>query len=174
MMDSLSVLVLRPLPDLNKKIVLWNIRGRNGDEFILHALEIISKHKPTIFIFLTKADELRGRQIQYRLGFQNFRYINPHGKPGGVWLFWQSIVNIVLFNDGNVDFFHALFHFIPDQPEVLLTGLHAMSSRILRAHFWRGMQDNLPPLATPWLVMGDMNEVTNQGEKKGGRTFRHA
>ncbi|KAL2940936.1 hypothetical protein RDABS01_029286 [Bienertia sinuspersici] len=156
--DSPTVLVQRPLPNLNMKIVLWNIRRGNGDEFIPHALEIISKHKPTIFIFLeTKADDLRGDK-------SNIAW-------GGIWLFWQSSVDIVLFNDGNADFFDALFHFSPDHPEVLLTGLHAPSSRIPRSHFWKGMQENLPPPATPWLVMGDMNEVTNQTEKWEGAPF---
>ncbi|KAL2928959.1 hypothetical protein RDABS01_034370 [Bienertia sinuspersici] len=87
---------------------------------------------------------------------------------------WQSSVDIVLFNDGNTDFFHTLSHLSPDQPEVLLTAMHDPNTHSSRARFWRGMQDNLPPSATPWLVMGDMNEVTNQNEKVGGRTFRHA
>lgn len=34
------------------------------------------------------------------------------------------------------------------------------------------MQQNQPPKETPWLVVGDLNEVTSQAEKSGGRSFR--
>lgn len=34
------------------------------------------------------------------------------------------------------------------------------------------MQNNLPPNDTPWLVLGDFNEITSQVDKIGGLPFR--
>lgn len=50
--------------------------------------------------------------------------------------------------------------------------MHAPSSPGPRHQFWREVKDNLPLPDTPWLVVGDMNEVTSQAEKMGGRPFR--
>lgn len=36
------------------------------------------------------------------------------------------------------------------------------------------MQNNLPPTDTPWLVLGDFNEITSQADKVGGRPFRES
>ena len=36
------------------------------------------------------------------------------------------------------------------------------------------MQEDLPPDGTPWVVLGDFNEVTTQSEKSGGRPFRQS
>ena len=34
---------------------------------------------------------------------------------------------------------------------------------------WNDLQNNAPPQDTPRLVIGDMNEITRQSEKVGGR-----
>lgn len=52
-----------------------------------------------------------------------------------------------------------------------MTGMYVPSVQRDRHRMWNALQDSLPPFSTPWMVSGDLNEVTNRGEKSGGRTF---
>ncbi|KAL2902013.1 Immunoglobulin superfamily member 6 [Bienertia sinuspersici] len=125
---------------IDMKIILWNIGwgGGDTDEFIPRAWEIIYKHHLTIFIFLeTKSDDVRARKVLLRLGFQKSKCVHLHGR--------REKVDLVLFNEGNDDFFHALFHFSPNQSKILLIGVHAPSERPTRRAFWRNLQSELPP-----------------------------
>ncbi|XP_021770766.1 uncharacterized protein LOC110734956 [Chenopodium quinoa] len=64
---------------------------------------------------------------------------------------------------------HALFKLSPADLEVLITGVHAPSAAKDKIMLWNNLGENPPPSNTPWLLMGDMNEVVNQSEKMGGR-----
>ncbi|KAL2936222.1 Exodeoxyribonuclease III [Bienertia sinuspersici] len=163
----------RPFSALNMKIALWNIRGACSDKFMRHAWDIIQKHKPSIIIFLeTKCDERRGLQVKQRLSFTDYKVMNPRGKRRGIWLLWKPPVDLILFTDNDANYFHGLFRFSPTSPEVLLTGIHAPSTSTPKSRLWRDMQDSLPPPTTPWMIVGDLNEVTSQSEKHDGRKFR--
>ncbi|XP_021753742.1 uncharacterized protein LOC110719145 [Chenopodium quinoa] len=156
------------------KFILWNVRGACRDEFIPHARHLVNIHKSTVFVFLeTKSDDLRARQIMLQLGFHDFKAIEANDKRGGIWLLWKSTVDIADYKE-DFSFFHVLFHFKNTNNEALITGMHAPSTPKERHEMWREMQSDLPPPGTPWLLFGDLNEVTSQNEKSGGRIFRHA
>lgn len=103
----------KPMPNLNIKIILWNIRGGSSDTFIPHALTIIQAQNPSIFIILeTKSDDSRARHVCRRLGFMDFKAIPASGLRGGIWLFWKNNVDLILYNE-RPNYFHSLFHFSP-------------------------------------------------------------
>ena len=137
------------MPNLNMKVILWNIRGGSSDTYIPHALTIIQAQNPSIFIILkTKSDESRARQVCRRLGFLDFKAISVAGLRGGIWLLRKNNVDLVLYNE-RPNYFHSLFHFSPDKHDVLITGMHAPSSSTARYQLWNDMQQNLPPYDTP-------------------------
>ncbi|XP_021750991.1 uncharacterized protein LOC110716653 [Chenopodium quinoa] len=163
-----------PFLDLDMKIVLWNVRGASRNEFIPHALEVISSHKPSIFIILeTKSDVTRASQVSNLLGFDKFEFVKPNGLRDGIWLMYKSNVELIDYIEGHTrNYFHALFKFSSDSKEVLLTAVHAPSSPSKRHRLWNDLHSSLPPDDTPWLFLGDLNEVTNPSEKSGGLKFR--
>uniref|UniRef100_A0A803MEG3 Uncharacterized protein n=1 Tax=Chenopodium quinoa TaxID=63459 RepID=A0A803MEG3_CHEQI len=65
-----------------------------------------------------------------------------------------------------------LFHFSNNTPEVTITGMHASSVPKERHLDWKRLKQSIPPSDMPWLILGDLNEVTKQSEKSGGRPFR--
>ncbi|XP_056692196.1 uncharacterized protein [Spinacia oleracea] len=156
------------------KVCMWNVQGACRDLFLSHAKEVIGSHHPDIFIFLeTKSDGSRGREVMRLLNYDDCRIVRPVEKRGGIWLFWKKTVDLIDFDSEN-NHFHSLFHFKNLGKEALVSGLHAPSSSGARHKYWRGMQGDLPPPTTPWLVLGDLNEITAQSEKKGGRAFKPA
>ncbi|XP_057248280.1 uncharacterized protein LOC130590240 [Beta vulgaris subsp. vulgaris] len=155
------------------KIIAWNVRGASNNAFVPHAWDVVRFHNPSIFvIFETKAEECRARQVSKLLGFDDFKAMPPHGLKGGIWLMWKRNIDLVSWSEVSPYYFHSLFKFSPNQPEVLITGMHAPSTAKERHQIWRNMEQNLPPDQVPWMVVGDLNEVRNQGEKSGGRVFR--
>ncbi|XP_021765748.1 uncharacterized protein LOC110730268 isoform X1 [Chenopodium quinoa] len=160
-------------PNLNMKVVLWNVRGATRNDFIPHAWDIIATHKPSIFIILeAKSNGVRALEVSRMLGFDGLRFIEPNGSRGGIWLMFNAGVELILYNPKSINFFHALFKFKPHNTEVLLTGIHAPSNPSERHRMWNNLKNDLPPDDTPWLVLGDLNEVTSPTEKMGGRNFR--
>ncbi|XP_056685189.1 uncharacterized protein [Spinacia oleracea] len=163
---------LRPLPCLNMKIVMWNVRGASKNDFLPHAWSIIDKQHPTVFVFLeTKADDLRARQVMLQLGFHDFKVVQANSRRGGIWVFWKNTVDLVTFSVGDYHF-HGLFHFKNVKEEALVTAMHAPSKAMQCHQVWKDMQADLPPATTSWLLVGDLNEVTSHSEKSGGRDFR--
>ncbi|XP_021764620.1 uncharacterized protein LOC110729219 [Chenopodium quinoa] len=163
-------------PDLNMKIVMWNVRGAFRNEFIPHAWDVIVAHKLSIFIILeTKSDGTRYTRVSKLLGFDKFEFIKPNGLRGGIWLMYNNNVQLIDYVEGHTrNYFHALFKFSPDSKEVLLAAVHAPSSPAERHRLWNELQASLPPDNTPWLFLGDLNEVTNPFEKSGGLKFRQS
>lgn len=150
---------------INYNLFYWN-------EFIHSAWSIIDAQNLSVFILLeTRSDDHRAREVMQQLRFHDFRVVPPTDKRGGVWLFWKNTIDLILFSSAE-NMFHVLFKFHNIKPEVLFTGIHAPSVPAPRHRLWRSMEENLPPPETPWLVVGDMNEVTSQADKKGGRLFR--
>ena len=173
LMSSSVVPHPKNLPDLNMKIIAWNVRGASNNAFVPHAWDVVRIHKPSILIiFETKAEECRARQVTRLLGFDDFKAMPPHGLKGGIWLMWKRSIELVSWSEVSPYYFHSLFKFSPNKPEVIITGIHAPSTGKERQQIWRNMEQNLPPDQAPWMVVGDMNEVRSQGEKSGGRAFR--
>ncbi|XP_056687673.1 uncharacterized protein [Spinacia oleracea] len=171
-MNAPQVTVQRPLPNLSMKICVWNVRGATRDGFLPHAWEIIDSQHPAILVLLeTKCGEDRAKEVMQQLRFDAFKAIPSTGKRGGIWIFWKKVVDLVMYT-AEVNQFHALFHFQNVSSEVLVTGMHASTLPRIRHENWRNLQDNLPPSQTPWMVMGDFNEVISQADKMGGRAFR--
>ncbi|XP_056697424.1 uncharacterized protein [Spinacia oleracea] len=171
-MTKPGVTIQRPLPNLKMKICLWNVRGACRKDFLPAAWSIIEEQHPHVFVlFETKSDDYRAKEVMFQLKFNDYRVIPPNDKRGGIWLFWKYEVDLVLFT-AETSHFHVLFNFKNIQREVLVTGMHAPSVPGVRHQLWRNLRDNLPPPETPWLLAGDLNEVTSQSEKLGGRPYR--
>lgn len=154
------------------KICMWNVRGANRNLFMDHAKEVIANQHPDIFIFLeTKSDDSRAREVMMELHFHDYRVVRPMATRGGIWIFWKNTIDIVLF-DAESNYLHALFHFKNLGKGGLITAMHAPSTPVVRNKFWNHMRTDMPLPNTPWLVLGDMNEVVSQSEKMGGRPVR--
>lgn len=165
--------IQKNLPNLKMKIIVWNVRGASNNAFVPRAWDVVRLNKPSIFIiFEAKADECRAKQVTRLLGFDDFKAIPPHGLKDGIWVMWKKSIELVSWSEVSPYYFHFLFKFSPKHPEVLLTGMHAPCTAKERHEIWKNMEQNLPPDQTPWMVVGDLNEVRNQNEKSGGRAFR--
>ncbi|XP_021722045.1 uncharacterized protein LOC110689588 [Chenopodium quinoa] len=153
------------------KLIVWNARGVNNDDFLSHAWGLVCTHKPDVLILLeTKFDAGRAVDLRKQLNFSENKVIPARGLRGGICVFWKSTLDSLYYTEDEHKF-HSLFKFHNHQPEVLIT-VHAPSIPRQRHSFWNDLKSNLPPSSTPWLVVEDINEVTSQGEKRGGRAFR--
>jgi len=93
-------------------------------------------------------------------------------RRGGIWYFWKHPVQAIDFISTESSLFHSLITLAPNESKVLLTAMHAPSSSTSRPQFQIRLAQELLPLHTPWVVVGDLNTVTKEVEKKGGKPFR--
>lgn len=135
-----------PDPDMN--LVIWNVRGDSKNDFIPYAWDIISNHKPSIFIILeTKNNEDRANAVGKYLGFDKCLVVPADGRRGGVWCFYNpDVVSLILHTEKTPNYFHALFKLNPSQPEILITGVYAPSTSSKRHELWNELKSSLPPL----------------------------
>ncbi|XP_021716015.1 uncharacterized protein LOC110683919 [Chenopodium quinoa] len=157
------------------KTILWNVRGASSKEFLPHAKEVVRLHKPDIlFLLETKSTDEIARAVCKRLGFEEFRTLPANGLKGGMWLFWRKPAILMDFVTESPHVIHSLFKVSPNDPEVLITGVHAPSASRDKNELWNMLGENSPPASTPWLLLGDMNEVVSQSEKMGGRPITNS
>uniref|UniRef100_A0A803LX10 Endonuclease/exonuclease/phosphatase domain-containing protein n=1 Tax=Chenopodium quinoa TaxID=63459 RepID=A0A803LX10_CHEQI len=148
----------------------WVDIGAASKDFIPHAREVINTHHPEVLILLeTKANNKCASDTFKRLGFDDHRTIQADGLKGGIWIMWKNPAVLIDFFTEPPHVVHALFKFSPSSEETLVTGIHAPSTTKEKNKLWNDLQDNAPPQDTPRLVIGDMNEITQQSEKVGGR-----
>ncbi|KAL7216100.1 hypothetical protein ACSBR1_028109 [Camellia fascicularis] len=132
------------------KVLLWNYRGAASPHFRRHFFTLVNEYHPQLVILTeTRVGGTRGKTLSENLGFSNVHISDPIGFSGGIWLLW---------NDLQIDC------------EVLLTTEQEI-------HAWiKILWDNLMLLSTthssPWLMLGDFNEILTSADKFGGRAIQ--
>lgn len=132
-------------------------------------MDLISGHQPLILILLEAPtpDEV-AKRIKDDFGFSNFTYVEPMIRRGGIWYVWKDPIQTIDFISTEPSLFHSLVTMAPNDPEVLLSAIHTPSSSSHRSRFWNSLAQDPPPSQHPWMVLGDLNTVTNETEKCGG------
>ena len=89
------------LPNLNMKILMWNVRGAKSSDYLSHAWKVLCTYKLVVFIFVeTKSDEDRANRVSRVLGFDNYKSVAALGKRGGMWLFRQNDFEMMYYTKG--------------------------------------------------------------------------
>jgi hypothetical protein len=65
----------------------------------------------------------------------------------------------------------CLIYSDPTQQPWLLSCLHGPSSWTEKLGFWESITQIGESFTGPWMIMGDLNAILSQADKKGGRTF---
>ena len=87
--------------------------------------------------------------IQDWFAFSNFEFVEPMTRRGGIWFFWKYLAQIVDFVSFEPSLFHSLVTMGPDEPQVVLSTIHAPSSSNQRSQFWNQLAHGPPPSHPP-------------------------
>lgn len=141
------------------KLICWNCQGL-GSPLTVRALKaLVAKEKPDLlFLMETKNREKVITRLQQRLKFRNSHILNPVGMAGGLVLLWYEYFMIDMIQ-ANQELFDMTCVDSRCQLSMRLTCVHAPAAYHPRQLFWTALQQIARTNTSPWLCIGDFNEI---------------
>lgn len=125
---------------------------------------LVRKHRP-IFLFLieTKFDKGKMEKISRKLGFYNMVIGEAKRNLGGLALLWTDDVILTC----NWKFDRIIYGEVFDREKRCGVFLHVMEHfiKVKREFFWKNINHIISAHSIPWLMIGDLNDVTSEEEK---------
>ncbi|XP_060969989.1 uncharacterized protein LOC115713780 [Cannabis sativa] len=153
-------------------VLSWNCRGLGNQRAFQFLKEIVSQKKPN-FIFLceTKSDKSKMQRVGRALGFEGMFIVEAQGSAGGLVMFWrfQAEGRLLGYSTNHIDIMVSS----PERGERRLTGVYGEPVRNRRHLTWELLRFLSRDSNLPWCVIGDLNNVMRQEDKRGGRRYPH-
>ncbi|XP_074346984.1 uncharacterized protein LOC141685798 [Apium graveolens] len=126
----------------------WNCQRLGSPGKIQFLQEVTRSEKPS-FVFLceTISRYEKMEKICSKLGFEGFVAVEPQLKSGGIALFWKNA------------------------EAVNLLSIYGEPAWTQRFKIWELLKNLSRDADLPWCVMGDLNNILSQTDKKGGPPY---
>uniref|UniRef100_A0A803NFE8 Uncharacterized protein n=1 Tax=Cannabis sativa TaxID=3483 RepID=A0A803NFE8_CANSA len=150
--------------------ISWNCRGLGNPWAFQFLKEIISQKKPKlVFLCETKCAKDRVEWVGRTLGFEGVFTVEAQGRSGGLALFWKANQegHVVGFSHHHIDFLVRE----EGKEEWRLTGVYGESRRTHRQETWDLLRTLKLSSSLPWCILGDLNNVVSQQDKRGGQPY---
>lgn len=98
--------------------------------------------------------------------------MEPRGFAGGIILLWNSANLVFHAVGGSAQGVHGVVEVRNLNHTFVLSAIYANPRYATRKLLWKELCDMAGSVTHPWLVLGDFNEMINQGEKLGGRPIK--
>uniref|UniRef100_A0A803Q5E5 DUF4283 domain-containing protein n=1 Tax=Cannabis sativa TaxID=3483 RepID=A0A803Q5E5_CANSA len=108
-------------------------------------------------------------RVRVAIGFEGAIGVDAHGKSGGVALLWRIADEVQVLGYG-VNYIDALVK-SSDTGDWRLTGMYGEPNRSLRQKTWDLIRSLKEEQEQPWCIIGDLNNVTSQQDKRGGNAY---
>lgn len=132
--------------------------------------DVIRQKKPT-FIFLCETVGRRSKMewIQRRLGYEGLFVVEPIGRSGGLALLWKEKehATLISYSKNHIDVSVS----VEDMQKWRLTGFYGEPKRAQRRQTWDLLRNLSRDANLPWCVIGDLNNIVAQEDKKGGAPY---
>ena len=153
------------------KLLAWNCRGLTR-AFVVHSLRgKIQKHSPKIlFLSETKTHSADAIVILNSLGYFLMLHVSPIGSKGGLLLASCQGMDLECFLS-TINTINAWYYFDPPNKPWLLTCIYGPPEKINKLIFLDSLLNERKDYYGPWLCIGDLNMISSQSEKYGGRPF---
>ncbi|KAF8048797.1 hypothetical protein N665_2401s0001 [Sinapis alba] len=149
-------------------MISWNCQGlgRAQDLVIPRLREMRKEHFPDmLFLMETKQKRDILIDLQTWLGYDRIMTVNPIGYSGGLALMWKNSVNINFkYVDKNLVDFKVMF----GKDCFFVSCIYGEPAVSNRSKLWEKLSRIGVHRKEPWCMLGDFNEIRNNGEKIGG------
>jgi len=145
-------------------ILVWNVQGAGGREFLPILREHILQHKPRILALVeTRTSGARAQAICDRIGFNKCIRMEAQGFQGEIWVLWNDEelrVDLVTMREQYVT---VEIHF-NNHVGWLFNIMYANPHAPRREAVWHDLEMFASTCNKPWLLEGDFNETVNLEE----------
>jgi len=124
-----------------------------------------------IFILETMVNDRNIRDILPLMGFDYFDFIILADHSGWLAVLWNNgeIHASVLRKEPRA--IHMLVYETKKAQNAIISGVYAPARQNEKDLFWNHLVDWCEIVDVPWCVIGDMNELVNANEKRGGQIY---
>ncbi|KAL3625104.1 hypothetical protein CASFOL_031772 [Castilleja foliolosa] len=152
------------------KMLVWNCQGLAQPKAV-RALRFLIRETKADVVFISEVKSPLSPLISNSLKALNFTksaFSPPIEKSGGLILAWKDNINLTILSTHS-NFFHTSI--LDSNNSWLFTPVYVPCNHIKKNLFWKdiGSLNKNPTL--PWLLAGDLNDILDQKEKKGGLSF---
>ncbi|KAK1355103.1 hypothetical protein POM88_048359 [Heracleum sosnowskyi] len=148
----------------------WNCHGL-GTPWALQFLKESILQKIPDFVFLSEILCKRDRveKIKSLIGFDGAFTVDTQGHRGGITFLWRNQCEVELFSY-STNHIDVLIE-TKGWNKYRLTGLYGEPDRMKMKDTWELIRKLHSQMSVPWVILGDMNNITRQEEKRGGRPY---
>ncbi|XP_057248246.1 uncharacterized protein LOC130590222 [Beta vulgaris subsp. vulgaris] len=156
-------------------IAFWNIRGASRKNALPEVKDFCRHSRISVMMLCeVKTQSPPSSSTAQQLGFHHFDFIPTQGFAGGIWLFWKDCnlnpfrLSVILKSSRfMVCNYHSLSHdFI-----FAIIFIYAPARQDQKSEFWEELVLYINSLTTPFVVLGDFNEIGCAQDKLGGARF---
>lgn len=152
-------------------VISWNCRGINNNQCLRNCKELVKTYHSDIFILLeTKSNDTSvAGAFGRKLGFNANSIVATTGMYGGICVFWKVSIDIQVISSTS-----QVVHLqIKDHGRTwYLSSAYVQPHCNLKDVFWNDLSNFSSSIDSPWLVMGDFNDVACMEEKSVVADFR--
>ncbi|XP_022866117.1 uncharacterized protein LOC111385927, partial [Olea europaea var. sylvestris] len=146
--------------------IIWNVRGVASVATRRRLKKLIQLHQVYLLVLLEPfvlqhSFAYIRRYLRFDTGAQN--------ESNKIWFFWNSWTNVTIIVD------HPQFlHVKVEDPRlglpIYFTPVYASCDPSVRRDLWAGLHHISLDMEDPWIVGGDFNVITHDGERTGHNT----
>uniref|UniRef100_A0A803PA04 Reverse transcriptase domain-containing protein n=1 Tax=Cannabis sativa TaxID=3483 RepID=A0A803PA04_CANSA len=145
---------------------------RPGNQRTIQFLKEIVFQKRPDFIFLceTKCHKSKVVGLAQALNFDSVFVVDANGASGGIALLWKNkdSRSLLGYSKHHIDLQISIS---PTSPTWRLIGFYGEPNRNRRSDSWTLLQSLKDRSSLPWCVIGDINNIVRQEDKRGGRPY---
>ena len=150
----------------------WNCWGLANLRTV-HALQrfISSQDLTVVFLCKTKGNSCYMDRLRLKLNFDRSFTVDNRGNPGGLCVLWKNEINLCLrsYSQNHVDFDVG----VPgDTLYWRFTAFYGFPATCDRYKSWKLLETLVGNESTPWVCIGDFNEILQANEQEGSNV-RH-
>ncbi|XP_059434865.1 uncharacterized protein LOC132167846 [Corylus avellana] len=149
-------------------IITWNCRGLGNPRTVRELCCLVKQKKPVlVFLMETKLRKDRMESIRCKLGFLSMFVVDSVGRSGGLTLFWGEEICVIIQNFSQRHINGVIKISERDTPWKF-TGFYGHPQVAKREEAWALLQYLAHLAPSPWVCIGDFNEIVESLEKLGG------
>ncbi|KAJ8428423.1 hypothetical protein Cgig2_003125 [Carnegiea gigantea] len=147
------------------KLLVWNVRGAGGRDFMNVLKEHLRVHKPHVLALLkTHVSGTRADTVCEHIGLQGHFRMEAQGFQGRIWIFWDT--SKVRLSVVQVHMQFVTMKVVKGRDRAwFFTTVYASPYNHLRADLWEELQRFGHELRAPWLLARDFNETVSLEER---------
>ncbi|XP_019155096.1 PREDICTED: uncharacterized protein LOC109151960 [Ipomoea nil] len=145
----------------------WNCRGLGNPRTVQQIVDWVSGKKPEfVFLMETKVGRSHAERLRVKLGYEGLFYVDNTGLSGGLALLWRknNMARLLSYSKNYVDVEVTMPGIAPWR----MTGYYGFLERNRRLEAWNLLRTLANQSQLPWVVIGDINDLLFQSEKRGG------